>query len=146
MARPIGTPLIEERVELFVPEVWVLKSGRRRYVFLDAIQPRITALSKKVYNSNKLSARFSQLLHRNMYNTKIIYGLHVIDIDKPQKDLAVSVILEIRVSEGQDTTRKMLMRSSFVGEGSIVGQRPVKLPFTVQALNLPAIHRAALIR
>jgi hypothetical protein len=106
MARPIGTPLVNERVKLFVPETWVIKSDRHRYIFVDAMQSKIFKISNSVYNSNKLSARFSQLLHRNMYNTKILYGLRAIDIDKPQKNLAVSVELEIIVGEGQDAARK----------------------------------------
>jgi hypothetical protein len=106
MARPVGTPLVNERVKLFVPETWVIKSDKRRYVFIDAAQPKIFTLSNSVYNSNKLSARFSQLLHRNMYNTKILYGLRAIDIDKPQKNLAVSVELEIVVGEGKDEIEK----------------------------------------
>jgi hypothetical protein len=105
---------MDERVELFVPEAWVLASHKRRYVFLDAVHPKITALSKKAYDSNRLSARFSQLLHRGRYNTKVLYGLKAIDIDQPQKDLALSVVLEIIVGEGQDTARKMIMPSSFV--------------------------------
>jgi hypothetical protein len=107
MSRPIGTPLVKERVKLFVPEAWVLKSEERRYIFIDAVQPRIFALSSSVYNSNKLSARFSQLLHRDMYNTKALYGLRAIDIDKPQKDLAVSVELVIVVGEGEDEAEKI---------------------------------------
>jgi hypothetical protein len=106
MARPVGTPLVNERVKLFVPETWVMNSDRHRYIFIDAIQPKIFTLSKTIYNSNKLSARFSQLLHRNMYNTKILYGLRAIDIDKPQKNLAVSVELEIIAGEGKDATEK----------------------------------------
>jgi hypothetical protein len=42
-----------------------------------------------------------------MYNTKVLYGLCVIDIDKPQKDLAVSVELEIVVGEGKDKNEKI---------------------------------------
>jgi hypothetical protein len=107
VSRPVGTPLVKERVKLFVPEAWVLKSDRHRYIFIDAVQHKIFALSNSVYNSNKLSARFSQLLHRNMYNTKVLYGLNVIDIDKPQKDLAVSVELVIVVGEGKDESEKI---------------------------------------
>jgi hypothetical protein len=106
MARPVGTPRVHERVKLFVPEAWVIKSGRYRYIFLDAIQPKISALSISVYNSNKLSARFSQLLHRGMYNTKSIYGLRAIDIDRPQRNLAVSVELKIIIGEGKDESEK----------------------------------------
>jgi hypothetical protein len=94
-------------VKLFVPEAWVLKSAKRRYVFIDAAQPKIFALSNKAYGSNKLSARFSQLLHRGMYNTKEFYGLRAIDVDKPQKDLAVSVELEIIIGEGNDENEKI---------------------------------------
>jgi hypothetical protein len=94
-------------VKLFVPEAWVLKSEGRRYTFLDALQSKIFTLSNNAYNSNKLSARFSQLLHRNMYNTKVFYGLRAIDIDKPQGDLAVSVELEIVVGEGKDENEKI---------------------------------------
>jgi hypothetical protein len=107
VSRPIGTPLVKERIKLFVPEAWVLKSEKRRYIFIDAVQPKIYTLSNSVYNSNKLSARFSQLLHRNMYNTKVLYGLRAIDIDKPQKDLAVSVELKIIVGEGKDENEKI---------------------------------------
>jgi hypothetical protein len=42
-----------------------------------------------------------------MYNTKAIYGLRAIDIDKPQKDLAVSIELEIIVGEGKDEAEKI---------------------------------------
>jgi hypothetical protein len=107
MARPAGTPLVRERVKLFVPEEWVIKSGKRRYIFVNAVQPKIFTLSNSVYNSNKLSARFSQLLHRNMYATKTFYGLRAIDIDTPQKGAAVSVELEIIVGEGKDTSDNM---------------------------------------
>jgi hypothetical protein len=106
MSRPVGTPLLEEKVELFIPEAWVLKSSKRRYVFIDAVQPKIFRLSKAVYNSNKLSARFSQLLHRGMYNTEVFYGLKALNIDAPQKVPAVSVVLEITVGEGRDAARK----------------------------------------
>jgi hypothetical protein len=107
MSRPIGTPLVKERVKLYVPEAWILKSAKRRYVFINAMQAKIFALSTSMYHSNKLSARFSQLLHRNMYNTKNFYGLLAIDIDTPQKDLAVSVELEIIVGEGKDENEKI---------------------------------------
>jgi hypothetical protein len=107
MSRPAGTPLVKERVKLFIPETWILRSAKRRYVFIDAVQPKIFALSNTVYGSNKLSARFSQLLHRNMYNTTVLYGLRAIDIDKPQKDLAVSVELEIAIGEGKDENEKI---------------------------------------
>jgi hypothetical protein len=106
LSRPIGTPLVRERVKLFVPEAWVLKSDKRRYVFIEAIQPKIFALSNRAYSSNKLSARFSQLLHRNRYNTQELYGLIAVDIDKPQKDLAVSVEMEIIIGEGTDENVK----------------------------------------
>lgn len=106
MSRPVGTPLLTERVKLFVPATWVLRSGKRRYVFMDALQPRIFRISHIAYSSNRLSARFSQLVHRGMYNMKLLYGLTAIDIDQPQKDYAVSVELEIVVGEGQDTTQK----------------------------------------
>jgi hypothetical protein len=102
MSRPAGTPLVKERVKLFVPEEWVLRYAKRRYVFIDVVQPKVYALSNTAYSSNKLSARFNQLLHRNRYNTKYIYGLRAIDIDKPQKDFAVSVELEIVIGEGKD--------------------------------------------
>jgi hypothetical protein len=107
VSRPIGTPLVKERVKLFVPEAWVLESEKHRYIFINAVQAKLFALSNSVYNSNKLSARFSQLLHRGMYNTKVLYGLRAIDIDKPQKDLAVSVELEIIVGEGKDEDEKI---------------------------------------
>jgi hypothetical protein len=42
-----------------------------------------------------------------MYNTKVLYGLRAIDIDKPQRDLAVSVELEIIVGEGKDEDEKI---------------------------------------
>jgi hypothetical protein len=42
-----------------------------------------------------------------MYNTKELYGLDAIDIDKPQKDLAVSVELEIIIGEGNDENEKV---------------------------------------
>jgi hypothetical protein len=42
-----------------------------------------------------------------MYNTKVFYGLRAIDIDKPQKDSAVSVELEIVVGEGKDEAEKI---------------------------------------
>jgi hypothetical protein len=106
VSRPVGTPLVKDHVKLFVPEAWVLESEKHRYVFIDAVQPKIFALSNSVYNSNKLSARFSQLLHRSMYNTKVLYGLRAMDIDKPQKDAAVSVELEIIVGEGKDGSEK----------------------------------------
>jgi hypothetical protein len=107
MARPFGTPLVRERVKLFVPEEWVVTAGKRRYVYVYAVQPKISALSNSVYNSNKLSARFSQLLHRGLYDTKILYGVRAIDIDAPQGDLAVSVELEIMVGEGKDEIEKI---------------------------------------
>jgi hypothetical protein len=107
MSRPIGTPLVKDRVKLFIPKDWVLKSRQRRYVFVDAMQSKIFALSNTVYNSNKLSARFSQLLHRDMYNITTLYGLRAIDIDKPQKDVAVSVELEITVGERKDEIEKI---------------------------------------
>jgi hypothetical protein len=107
MSRPVGSPLVKERVKLFVPEAWVLYSVGRRYAFVHALQPKIFRLSTRAYNSTKLAARFSQLLYRNMYNTKILYGLLAIDIDKPQKDLAVSVELEINIGEGKDENEKM---------------------------------------
>jgi hypothetical protein len=103
----MGTPLVKERVRLFIPEAWVLKSAGHRYVFTGALQPKVFALSANVYDSNRLSARFSQLLHRNMYNTKVLYGLRAIDIDRPQKDFAVSVELEIVVGEGKDENEKI---------------------------------------
>jgi hypothetical protein len=103
MGRPFGTPLVKERVKLFVPKEWVVRQAKHRYVFVDVVQPRIIlALSKSAYGSNKLSARFSQSLHRGLYNVKELYGLRAIDIDKPQKDLAVSVELEIVAGEGKD--------------------------------------------
>jgi hypothetical protein len=106
VSRPFGTPLVKERIKLFVPKEWVLTVDKRRYVYLHALQPKIFTLSNSVYKSSKLSARFSQLLHRNMYNTKILYGIGAVDIDTPQS-LAVSVELDITVGGGKDAVERI---------------------------------------
>jgi hypothetical protein len=107
MARPVGSPLTKDKVKLFIPEEWVLKYGKRRYVFIGVLQPKVWKLSQSLWKSNKLAARFSQLIHRKLYNLAVFYGLRAIDIDKPQlDDCAVSLELTIIIGEGLDEVVK----------------------------------------
>jgi hypothetical protein len=108
MARPVGSPLTKDKVKLFIPEEWVLKDGKRRYVFIGVLQPKVFRLSQNMWKSNKLAARFSQLIHRKLYNLATFYGLCAIDIDEPQrKTCAVSLELTITIGEGQDEVEKI---------------------------------------
>jgi hypothetical protein len=107
MARKIGTPLTESELTIYIPDDCVLKKGKRRYVFIDVLSPKIHRLSYDMDNSTRLYMRYNQILHRGLYNTGIFYGLRAIDIDMPQEeDRTVSVRLNIIIGEGKDEAKK----------------------------------------
>jgi hypothetical protein len=107
MGRPAGSPLFAMNIALHVPEDWVLKQNRRRYVFMDALSPKIRQLSDAVHGSPRLYNSFHATLHKGLYNTKILYGLRAIDIDKPLRDgIVVSIRPRIIVGEGEDSYEK----------------------------------------
>jgi hypothetical protein len=109
MARTIGTPLTRTDVKLHIPEDCVMKQGRRRYVFVDVLSPKIRQLSFNVFGSKKLYESYHKILYRELYNMKAFYGLRAIDIDKPMLDgIDVSVQLEIIVGEGEDSCSRAL--------------------------------------
>jgi hypothetical protein len=100
----VGTPSETGVVKLYIPEDWVARQGRRKYVFVDALLPRIRQLSFHRFGSTKIYHRFIQAIARAIYNQKQLYGLRAIDIDQPQREgIAVSVRLEIIVGEGEDS-------------------------------------------
>jgi hypothetical protein len=108
MARPVGSPLTVGIVKLYIPGDWVLRQGKHRYVFIDAIGQKVSKLSVQICGSTKIYQRFQQALSRERYNQKPLYGLRAIDIDQPQKaDIAVSVRLEIIVGEGEDSYERV---------------------------------------
>jgi hypothetical protein len=91
-------------MRLHIPEEWVCKQGKHRYVFADAIFQKAYEVSHKCAKSRKVYDRFYQALGRGLYNQTTLYGLRAIDIDQPQKpDLAVSVRLEFIIGEGTDS-------------------------------------------
>jgi hypothetical protein len=107
MARRTGTPMTESELTIHISKDYVVKNGKRRYVFIDVLSPRIHRLSHDMDNSTKLYARYNQILHRGLYNTKIFYGLRAVDIDMPQEeDRTVSVRLNIIIGEGKDEAKK----------------------------------------
>jgi hypothetical protein len=104
MARPVGSPSTIGVARLYIPEDWVFRSNRHKYVFIDALSPKVRQLSFSHRCSFKLYQRFHQSLTRGLYNQRTLYGLRAIDIDQPQKEgIAVSVRLEIIVGEGEDS-------------------------------------------
>jgi hypothetical protein len=104
MARPVGTPLTSGLMRLHIPEDWVLKQGRHRFVYAEVLSPRIHQVSLQSGGSNKIYHRFIQAVGRELYNQKAMHGLRAIDIDQPQREgIAVSVRLEIIVGEGEDS-------------------------------------------
>jgi hypothetical protein len=108
MARPVGSPGTKHLIKLHIPEAWVLKKGKARYVFVEALSPKIWELSKTVDGAQKLAYRFSTILHRGLYSVTELYGLRAMNIDEPQNPkLSVSVQLEIIVGEGKDEVRKI---------------------------------------
>jgi hypothetical protein len=106
MSRPAGSPLTESVLKIHIPEEYVLKQGKKRYVFAVVLSSSVYALSKEVTKTNRFYARFHQAVHRDTYNTKIFYGLKAIDIDNPQ-DKPVSARLEIIVGKGKDEIIKV---------------------------------------
>jgi hypothetical protein len=106
MARPVGSILTESILRLHIPEDCVIRQGKKRYVFAEILSSNIYALSKKMGTTRKFYSRFHQSVHRDIYNTKIFYGLKAIDIDNPQ-DKPVSARLEIIVGEGKDEIIKV---------------------------------------
>jgi hypothetical protein len=107
MGRPVGSPLFAIDIALHVPEGWVLKHNRRRYVFIDALLSKIHQLSDKAYDSLRLYNNFSTTLHRGLYNTCVFYGKRAIDIDKPLREgVSVSVRPRIIIGEGEDSYEK----------------------------------------
>jgi hypothetical protein len=92
---------------LYVSEDWVLKQNRHRYVFTDALLPKIRQLSDKAHGSFKLYNNFHAALRRGLYNVSIFYEKRAIDIDKPLRDdIAVSIRPRIIVGEGEDSYEK----------------------------------------
>jgi hypothetical protein len=106
MARKTGTPLTESEVTVHIPSGCVVKNGKHRYVFTDVLSPRIHRLSYGTDSTARLYTRYSQILRRGLYNTKVFYGLRAIDIDMPQEDHTVSVQLNIIIGEGKDEAKK----------------------------------------
>jgi hypothetical protein len=104
MAKSVGSPLTVSVVQLYIPEDWVAKQGKRRYAMVDALTFKVRQLSLRETKSLKLYQRFLQSLSRGLYNQRALFGLRAIDIDQPQRaDIAVSVRLEIIVGEGEDS-------------------------------------------
>jgi hypothetical protein len=107
MARTAGTPLTESELEIHVTKDCVLRDGKRRYVFIDVLSPKIHRLSRALDGTTRLYIRYSQILHREMYNIKMFYGLRAINIDMPQKEEhSISVRLKIVTGEGKDEVQK----------------------------------------
>jgi hypothetical protein len=108
MGRKTGTPLTESELTVYVTEDCVLKSGKRRYVFTDVLSPKIHRLSMDTDGSTKLYIRYSQILHRGLYNTGVFYGLRAIDIDKPQgEERTISARLKVVIGEGENEVKKI---------------------------------------
>ncbi|GHT59548.1 hypothetical protein FACS1894109_15690 [Spirochaetia bacterium] len=108
MAGKKGTPHGVITLKLHIPEDWVLKKGKVRYVFVDALSPKIWELSKQVDGTQKLAYRFSTILHRGLYSITELFGLRAINIDEPQNsERNVSVQFEIIVGEGKDEVWKI---------------------------------------
>jgi hypothetical protein len=107
MARPVGSPVTRHLIKLHIPETWVLKKGKVRYAFVEALSPRVFRATEGANDTNVYS-RYKQILHRGIYNVTELYGLRAIDIDVPQEsERSVSVQLEIIVGEGKDEVRKI---------------------------------------
>jgi hypothetical protein len=107
MARPVGSPTIVGVAKLHVPESFVYKQGRRRYVFAEVVLSKIHSLSVQQDGTRRLYLRFHASLRRELYNQVTLYGLRAIDADNPQKpEVAVSVRLEIIIGEGKDSYKQ----------------------------------------
>lgn len=112
MARTAGSPLNVCLIKIHIPEDWVCKQGRHRYVFVDALSPKVYQLSRRKDGTKTLYNRFHVILTRKLYNLKILYGIRAIDIDQPHIDgFDVSVRLEIIVGDGEDSYE--LIKSSW---------------------------------
>jgi hypothetical protein len=91
-----------------MPEDWAVKRGKRRYVFVDALSPKVRQLSVQNDGSLKIYNRFYKTLFKESYNQETIHGLRAIDIDQPQKPgIGVPVRLEIIVGEGTDSYERV---------------------------------------
>jgi hypothetical protein len=104
MARPFGTSTTKSVITLYIPEDWVFKAARKRYVFLEAVSPKIHQITASVTQSRVMYFRFKQMVGRELYNIAIFYGLQALNIDHPQDDKRnVSIALKIIVGTGQDS-------------------------------------------
>jgi hypothetical protein len=104
MARKPGSPLTRRTVTLHVPEDWIFTRKGRQYIFVDLLFKRMSKLSMEVYGTNNLSARFSQLVFRDMLNTVDVYGMRALNVEEPErKGLPVSLDIHIIGGEGEDS-------------------------------------------
>jgi hypothetical protein len=71
------------------------------------VSSKVRQMSNEVHGSLRLYNSFHVTLSKGLYNTKVIYGVRAIDIDKPLRDdIAVSIRPKIIVGEGEDSYEK----------------------------------------